>query len=268
MVFGISTKVLRDFSLVEAVTIAQTCGYRAIELWVDDLLESGFTAEKIIQITDRSGLQRTVHLLTEDLNIASFNAGIRRESLRQQKEGIRRAADIGARAVTLHPGRKSAKTRALEEVWKCQMDSISELAITAEECGVTLCIEAMEKIAGEFVLTASDLKRVIDACAKPKLAVTLDISHLQTVGDVKQLLREAEGLPIGNVHISQSCCGKPHLPLYAEEGEIDYLEVFNLLRTFYDKTVIVEGYISNAGLEIAERSVQWYKDMIKISEGV
>ena len=268
MVFGISTKVLRDFSLEEAITIVETCGYEAIELWMDDLLTSGLPAEKIVQMTDRSGLQRTVHLLTEDLNIASFNAGIRRESLKQQKEGIRRAADIGARSVTLHPGRKSAKARNLEEAWKCQIDSINELAIAAEECGVTLCVEAMEKIAGEFVLTPYDLSRVINGCASSNLAVTLDISHLQTVGDVNQLLREAEGIPVGNIHISQSYCGKPHLPLYAQEGEIDYLEVFHILGSYYDKTVILEGYIPNAGLEIAEHGVQWYKNTIKALEVV
>lgn len=261
MLFGISTKVLRDYPLDEAISIAADCGYRAIELWVDDILRT--PADKIVQLTDRLGLTRTVHLLTEDLNIASFNEGIRKESLKQHKEGLQYAADVAAAAATLHPGRKTAKTRTMEEAWNCQVNAVKELAQEAGELGVTLCVEGMEKISGEFILSCEDLEQIVRRCGPWSLGVTLDIAHLHTVGSVDTLLEAAKKLPVGNVHISQSCGVKPHLPLYDPTGEINYKSAIGILKTFYNQTMIVEGYIPNQGLEIARRSIRWYEQLME-----
>lgn len=260
MLFGISTKVLRDYPLDVAISIAADCGYRAIELWVDDIVHT--SADKIVQLTDRLGLARTVHLLTEDLNIASFNEGIRKESMRQHKEGLKYAADVAA-AATLHPGRKTAKTRTMDEAWICQINAVGELAQEARKWGVTLCLEGMERISGEFILSCEDLDRVIRECDACNLGVTLDIAHLHTVGSVDTLLDAAKKLPVENVHISQSCGTKPHLTLYDPRGEINYQSAIPILRTFYDKTLIVEGYIPNQGLEIARRSIGWYEQLME-----
>ncbi len=261
MLFGISTKVLRDYPLEDAIYIAADQGYQAIELWVDDVHQ--LHPDRIIQLTDRLGLTRTVHLLTEDLNIASFNPGIRKESLRQQAEGLRCAAQLGAGAATLHPGRKTAKTRTMEEAWACQTEAVRELAWVAGELGVTLCVEGMEKLNGEFILSCEDLAALLARCDVPGLSVTLDIAHLHTLGNVQTLLQQAKALPVGNVHISQSRGSKPHLTLFDPAGEIDCRGALAVLDTFYQKTVIVEGYVSGQGLEIARRSIRQLETMLE-----
>ena len=262
MRLGISTKVLREYSLTEAVKIAGELGYGAVEFWTDDLYAAGNEVDKALVLCEIYGMQKSVHLLTEDLNIASFNEGIRKESLRQQKEGIRLAGNIGAATATLHPGRKTAKTRSVEEAWKLQINSISELAVTAEESGVKLCVEGMEQLSGEFIQTPQDLERVLLEGSHQALAVTLDISHLQTVGDAEELLRNCSHLPVENVHISQSLNGKPHFPLEFENGEIDYMQALQILQSFYDDAVIVEGYVAGKGKQIAESSMRWYQKIV------
>ena len=94
MIFGISSKVMRDYKLEEAISIAGKYGYDAIEIWIDDFISSGLTPDQIIELTDTHNLKRTVHLRTDDLNICSFNEGIRNESVKQIKEGIFIASQI------------------------------------------------------------------------------------------------------------------------------------------------------------------------------
>lgn len=261
MKLGLSTKVLRDYSMKDSISIAARYGYEALEIWVDDLKSSEISVGEIIRMTDEYQMERSIHLCTEDLNIASFNEGIRKESLHQQKEGLKWAAEAGARCATLHPGRKTAKTRTMEEAWKVQIESIKELAETANACGVCLCVEAMEVITGEFILTPEDLKKTIEKCNVPGMAVTLDLAHLQTVGDTCDLLKRSKNLPVGNVHISQSANGKPHLTVYDDAGEISFSDALAVLRTFYDDAMIIEGYLPGKGMEIAEKSMKWYKGL-------
>ena len=232
-----------------------------MEFWVDDLLSADLSVEEIIRLTDAYGIGRSVHLLTEDLNLASFNEPIRQESVRQEMEGLRLAAALGARTATLHPGRKTAKTRKMEEAWEQQLRSIDALAQCAEECGAVLCVEAMERLGGEFVLTGDDLTYIHKTLDRKDLAYTLDIAHLHTVGDVCEQLELAQNLPVKNIHISQSKGTKPHLTLFDSEGEIDFRKALAKLGEFYDGALIIEGYVAGKGREIAEKSMEWYRQI-------
>ncbi|MBE7063276.1 MAG: sugar phosphate isomerase/epimerase [Ruminococcaceae bacterium] len=263
MLFGISTKVLRDYRLEEAISIAGKWGYDAIEIWIDDFVSSGLTPNQIIELTDSNNLKRTVHLRTDDLNICSFNEGIRKESVKQAKEGVFIASQIKASEATLHPGRKTSKTHSVDDAWTVQIQSIREIAERAKKCNLTLCVEGMEKVSGEFILTPQDLSQVVEKCQNGALGVTIDVSHLQTIGDALNILNKCMNLPIHNVHVSQTTLTSLHLPLYLNEGDINYRSIFSILQTFYNKAVIVEGYKKNIGMEIAEQSIKWYKEIIK-----
>ena len=261
MLFGLSTKLLRELPMKERILLAAKLQYGAVEFWADDLLESEIPLSEIRELTDAYGICRTVHLRTEDLNIASFNEGIRKESLRQQREGLMLAAKLGAAHATLHPGRKTAKTKSLNEAWSCQIAAIRELALAAAEEGICLCVEGMEKLAGEFVQTPLDLQRVLQECDVPGLAVTLDLAHLHTLGDAVELLKQAAVLPVGEVHISQAAGEKPHLPVFDLRGELRFEDMLPVLRQFYDGPLILEGYIPGMAEELAVRSMAWYRDL-------
>lgn len=266
MDFGISTKVIRDFEFQEGIELAASLGYDAVEIWVDDLLASGMSYDAVTTLFEKHGLHKTIHLRTDDINIASFNEGIRRESIKQTKEGIWAAAQIGATEVTLHPGRKTSKTNTPEEVWKVQIAAITELAEYASDLKINLCVEGMENLKGEVVCMPSDLLNVLNACNNEFLKVTIDIAHLQTWGDAVALLEEARTLPIANVHISQTSEGGLHLPLFDTSGLIDYVKIFHCLNCFYSGAVVVEGYKKGQGKEIAQRSIEWYKNILKECE--
>lgn len=255
--------MLRDYPLSESIEIARRFGYQDMEFWVDDLLTADLSLEEIVARTDDYGISRNVHLLTEDLNIASFNSAIRAVSVQQHMEGIRLAGKLAAKTATLHPGRKTAKTRKLEEAWEMQLGSIDALAQCALDSGVTLCVEAMEKLAGEFVLDGNDLDYIARRLDRKELAFTLDIAHLHTNGDVCRQMALARHLNVGNVHISQARGLKPHLTLFDPAGEIDFAKVLPALNTFYDGAQIVEGYVAGKGMEIAEKSILWYNEITR-----
>lgn len=267
MNFGISTKVLRDYKLNEAINIAGNYGYDVIEIWIDDFFASGLTPNQVIELTDAHNLKRTVHLRTDDLNICSFNDGIREESIKQTNEGIFIASQIKASEATLHPGRITSKTHSLDNAWSIQLESIKEIAKTANKCKTMLCVEGMEITGTDFVNTPEDLSKIVNECHNDFLGVTIDISHLQTIGDAVDILKECRSLPVHNVHVSQTNSKALHLPLFLGEGDIDYSSVFNVLKAFYNKAVVVEGYKRNMGAEIAEKSILWYKKIMEeISE--
>lgn len=126
---------------------------------------------------------------------------------------------------------------------------------------MTLCVEAMERLGGEFVLTGCDLDYIHKTLARKELAYTLDIAHLHTVGDVCEQLELARHLPVKNIHISQSKGTKPHLTLFDTEGEIDFHKALEKLGEFYDGALIIEGYAAGKGREIAEKSMEWYRQI-------
>ena len=266
MKFGISTKVMRDFSLKDTISVAGDLGYDIIEIWIDDYLLSGFTADEVLKMTEDKNLKVSVHLRTDDLNIASFNDGIREESLKQAKDGIYIASSLKAEDVTLHPGRKTSKTNSVIEAFEVQRASVKELSDIACEYGVKLCVEGMEKINGEFITSPEDLRELIKGCNKKSTFVTVDIAHLYTWGDVIKNLEYMKNFPVSNVHISQANDKKIHLPLFSPDGKIDYKDVFKTLYSFYDGGVVVEGYVKNMGMEIAEKSINWYKNIMRECE--
>ncbi len=257
---AISSKIMQGFSLEEIINYTARTGFAGLELWMNQVQESGIAAGKLKEILSEAGLTGQIHMDTRDVNLASTNRVIREASLKQVLSAIKYAAGLGAGVITVHPGRLSEEKEvgSSQEVWDYQIAAFAALAHMAESHNLVIGIENMEKRPKEFVLTETDIRKIIEAVGSNNLQATLDVAHLHSAGDVTPAIA-AWQLPIANVHISQSN-GQMHLPIFSEEaGGIDYAHIFPLLIVKYQGFLVVEGYLRGQEKENVKKSYEWLR---------
>jgi len=225
---------MQSFNLEEIIHYTAKTGFEGLELWMNQVQESGITVRKLKKMAAGASLICQIHMDTRDVNLASTNRVIREASLRQVLSAIEYAGNLEAGIITVHPGRLSEEKEVVsnQEVWNYQIAAFAALAHKAESKNLVIGIENMEKRPKEFVLTETDIRKIIQAVGSNSLQTTLDVAHLHSTGDVTPAI-EAWQLPIANVHISQSNA-QMHLPIFLKEaGGIDYAHIFPPLNAKY-----------------------------------
>ena len=146
MYFGTTTMVFYSKPLDEAIAAIPRCGFDYAELWMDQVWREfpERPANAVRAILDRHGMEATVHCPIMDVNIASPNAGIRNESIKQLLACIEFAQLIDARLVVVHPGRRFSLKEPINQHWRTQVGSLGCAFDKAEHLGVTLALENME----------------------------------------------------------------------------------------------------------------------------
>src|SRR5438067_11451853 len=105
---GLSTSMLLDYSLEEALRLVRGWGYPQVEVWGDyphahpDTLDASGRASlrHELEAFDRV----SIHAPLGGASLASMNPGIWREATREYADTIRLADEIGAETVVIHPG--------------------------------------------------------------------------------------------------------------------------------------------------------------------
>ncbi len=213
MRIGTTSMVFWRRDLSEGIREAAELGFHAIELWVSHLeKESDLSLDVLVRLLDEAGLARTLHAAIRDINIASANAGIRRESTSQMVDAVGIAAAIGAELVVVHPGRLSSRHSDPEKHWAYQVDAYRQVLKAATDRRVTVTTENMEwEKKDELVRTVADIRRLQVMLSEFRLPVTLDLTHL---GTTERVLDAIEQLGDDVVHVHVSDCGPPmHIAL-------------------------------------------------------
>ncbi len=118
---------------------------QAGRLWV--MATTGSTTlpafQEIEEVIASTGLGITVHAPYGDLNLATLNDPIWRESIRQICTCIEHASEITDR-VTIHPGYLSPVGKLMpQKVWELQKEALRQIGKYAEEHSVLACLENM-----------------------------------------------------------------------------------------------------------------------------
>lgn len=167
-----------------------------IEGWLEDVEKLGFDYiewvcewprfldqnlfEKLKELMSSFNLPLTLHAPFSDLNVASFNEIIRKASMGAVEKALHRAVDLGAVAVTIHPGHCSPVSRKYpKEYLRIHRSSLEKIARTAEELGVNVGVENMPRFPILDAQTPERLKNIIDGIP---IGVTFDVAHLNTTG--------------------------------------------------------------------------------------
>ena len=237
---GLSTSMLLDFSLDEALGLAAEWGFSQIEVWGDyphahpdtmDAVERRSLAEKL-----RTFERVSMHAPLGGASLASMNPGIWREATREYRETIRLASEIGAETVVIHPGEVRDWRLAKIAREHC-LASLHELAEEATRRGVRLALENNGPHLASLDQTAEVLVGLLEEVDSPALLGCLDIGHGNVNGNNAELV-ERFGSRLMHLHVHDNHGQRDeHLPMGWATMDFAFLApVFNR----YEGIVIAE----------------------------
>jgi sugar phosphate isomerase/epimerase len=243
--FSASSKVWEPGEWVYGI---EEAGYRGWEVVADGRysFDQPGSLAKVKELLSTTGLSATVHAPYSDLNLASMNHPIWRESIRQVCVCIEGAAGFTNR-VTIHPGYVSPVGKLVpEKVWQQQKDALREIGSFARDRGVTACLENMGGIREFLCRDPGELLGMIDGIEG--IGFTCDLGHAHTVGKVQEFLAHLSRASHLHLHDNHGSHDE-HLAL--GDGTIDWAEAGPVVARNYSGIAVVEG----RNLEEATRSL-------------
>ena len=236
--------------------------------WVFGIEEMGYTGWEIVadgnyrldnhdnfaairENLESTGLLATVHAPYSDLNLASLNYPIWRESIRQICSCIHHAADLTDR-VTIHPGFVSPVGKLVpEKVWEMQKTALVEIGRYAEDHGLLACVENMISIKDFLCRYPEEILGLTEGI--PGIGITLDVGHANTNGLVDAFLKYIK--EVNHLHIHDNH-GQSDEHLALGDGAIDWKKVGSVIARDYSGGVAV---IEGRTLEEAKRSLAAFR---------
>lgn len=238
MELGFSSLSLFMKSLEEICEIATNDGFDLIEIlcegpyWPRNLLNQGNSNNgKIneydvklnnmdLEVFDSYDIKVMLHSPTIDLNPASMNKGIRKETEKQTKEALDLASKIGAIAITTHPGlvhRREDRIRNL--AIEFAIDTLGNCQRYAEDLGVVFSVENMPNKPNFLANSPQEHKLIVESIGS---ASTIDWGHANTYENPNEFL----SIPnISYFHLNDNMGKKDsHLPLGV--GSADFSSSF------------------------------------------
>ena len=254
MRFGASTYFLRERSVTQALDVIARVGYASAELWMEHYWSAGQRPLTIARHARTLGLNLTLHAASYDVNITSTNPGIRRESRRQIRSSLQLAAALGASVVVVHPGALSSAKEDRAAAWRCLEETVALLDEWAEQDGVQVGLENMEKRSKEIFVSPEDVARIF---LHPwhHIRLTLDLAHTPTAMDPFAYLKQINPEWIGHVHLSDNAPSTTHLPL--GRGQLPVVELLRILGRFYDGIVSLEGIEPGVGEQLLSHNMAY-----------
>jgi sugar phosphate isomerase/epimerase len=225
---GISSMALFKYSPEDAVRRASELGFSAWEI----MLEGSHFREdytKVKELADSCGVEIFVHVPFSDLNIASLNEGIRKETLSQVFWAIETADFLESKLVTFHSGRPSPVGMAFrDEAWETNLKSISEIVEFSGDFDLKVCLENMPNFPDAMCCGIEELKTVLDR--NPELGLTLDVAHAHTCGDEMEFIKNFNDRML-HVHLHDNSRENDSHGAVGE-GDINFKSVLSHLKEF------------------------------------
>lgn len=230
---GISSSMLLQRPLEDAIEFAKRQGLTAFEVWADhphahpDETPADLRARLRRALAEFAGV--SVHGPLGNNSLASINPGIRRESLRQHLAAVELAHDVGATVLVAHPG-DLRDPRFAADFTRLSQDALAQLARRAEGLGVTIAVENCGPYHAGIDRTAADLASLVAGVASPHLKACLDTGHGAVNGNTAELVRLL-GDAIVHLHVHDNHGQRDeHLPI--GQGGIDFSVIAPVLARF------------------------------------
>lgn len=190
MKIGFSTLALFADSFEEWLKTAKDDNFQMVEVLCEGPWTWPRNAMKLyrdsLEVFRSYDVDVFMHAPTIDLNPASLNPGIREETLVQLKETVDMAVEVGALAITTHPGLiHRLEDRVRKMGMQFAVETLKKASEYAEDRGIIFSIENMPNKYKYFCNSASEHQYFIDECG---CSATVDIGHANTTGNPKSFL--------------------------------------------------------------------------------
>lgn len=233
--FSSSSKVWEDIEWVYGI---EEAGYDGWEIVADgryrfDKIEQYNAVKDVIGST---GLGITVHAPYADLNLATLNYPIWKESIRQVCACVEKASNFTDR-VTIHPGYMSPVGKLMpDKVWEHQKTALKEIGSCATEYNVLVCLENMIGVREFLCQSPDELLGMTDDI--PGIGITLDFGHANTVGQIRNFQKIIGSVHHIHIHDNHGSHDE-HLPL--GHGTIDWGSIGKAISRTYSGRIVIEG---------------------------
>lgn len=130
-----------------------------------------------------TNLEICIHAPTVDLNIASLNTGIRKESIKQMKDALNYGSKINATALTLHPGQIGRNEERIRKyALELAIESIGELVDYSD------IIVSVENMPERFSFLGNKVEELERIQNETGCGLTVDVGHGNTCGNCEDFL--------------------------------------------------------------------------------
>jgi len=186
-------------------------------------------------------------------DVTSDDPAVRAAGVAALRRALRLTHDLGAGllcGVVYAPwGVRRGDRRA--ERWDRAVEALAAVAVAADELGVTLGVEAINRYETDLVNTAAQAVALAEAVDHPRVGVLLDTYHLNVeekrIGDALR----AAGPRLVHLHVVENDRGVPG------SGHIPWDDVVAALRDIaYDRGATLEMFVQ-ADLEVSADLTVW-----------
>lgn len=252
----VSDAGIKCFELVPIgqAQIGYPYNYPNVGLWPRSLSENDKRRLKdVLSVFDLC----TIHSPHLDLNIASYNAGIREESIRQYMECLELAVNLEIELVTFHSGGQTRGfIRSRDEIARFNLEFAEKASSFAQEHGIKVGYET-----GSWKI----LRKVFEKTTPNKFGLNLDIGHTVMQGiDPSAMMEEWKDRLI-EVHFNGVCHYwggfMEHVPIHRNNA-LDYQEIIQRMKNIgFEGPIICE--LQGNDIQQACEAVVEARDLIK-----
>lgn len=195
--------------------------------------------------------------------IGDFIEERRQNSVSDLKTIIRSLSEVGGKCVVVPAAwgmftyrlPPMVSPRSIEGDRKAILDSLRELDPVARECGITICLEPLNRYQDHMLNTLKDAADVIDIGKFDAVKITADFYHMAIEEDDMEDSLEKYISKIGHVHIAENHRFQPGT------GSMDFRSLLGKLKELsYDGAVVYECRVRGEDpLMEYEKSVQYIR---------
>jgi len=248
---GVSTQIFWDYEKLDMDYIlkhsADDLKFECAEIHCQSPMFTGWgtpkakeTKKEIRDILSTVDIEISLHAPYHDLNMATLNLGVRKETIDQVAESINTANYLDSKIVVVHPGFVASRKYKKELVFNGMIDNFKRLAKIAEELGVQLCMENIASKPKAMGVHVKEILRIHDLVNSDNFRICLDVAHANTTGLGPDHFAEELREYVAHVHISDNTGTDNHLPIGL--GNIDFEKCLRALKP-YNGYLVIEGWM-------------------------
>ncbi|MFO7955519.1 MAG: sugar phosphate isomerase/epimerase family protein [Candidatus Brocadiia bacterium] len=263
MKFGMCNEFCEGWDFERVCSLAASAGYQGVEIAPFTLADS----VKDINWQERQGIRQTaednglevigLHWLLvkpEGLHLNSPDRAVRKRTVDYLMAEIDFCSDIGGGVMIVgSPKQRNVLPgQSYPEVWQRSVEVFAELAEHGAERDVCLCIEPLGANETNFVHTAEQARRLVNAVGHPNFQMMLDVKAMcQDEEPIPDIIRDS-GPWLRHFHANDENLLGPGF------GDTDFGPIAEALREVnYDGYVSVEVFDFSPGPEkIANKSIE------------
>lgn len=240
---AISTRLLRDRPVVDAVLSFAQAGFGALEVCAlpghFDPSEAGSATKLAAECRARSVGVLSLHApYVAPLDLTQVPRGERQRAVREVGAAADALAALGGRYLVIHAGSEVAPGALLQPRWEALVESLERVHRRCRSLGIELLVEEMEP--RTFGGRDEDLDRLAALRPRPFDGFCLDVVHSHLAGALEDRLRRFSS-EIRLVHAADTWSGSPaHEHLLPGQGDVPWNELQELLSARPDVPVVLE----------------------------